>query len=132
MMLESQGDDDLVQRLIGRWHETRDWAERLLMEQLDIEHPSELLGLHLRGIQRMGNTDWWFKVHGVGVDVYKKAKKGNVGGIDFDFDKGVNPWRLRIFLVKQVNGGGIPKHLYRPLLEDQARWEAAVGRVLGS
>jgi hypothetical protein len=54
------------------------------------------------------------------------TKPGNKGGIDFDFDKPEpDEWRLREFLIKQLNDGNLTKKIYRPLLQDKKRFSLA-------
>ncbi len=123
-MHDPGADAKLVVALAARWRSTRVWAEQLLVDGLGLARAEDvLLGPH-RGLRQLPGTAWWYRTHGVGVDVFQP---GNKGGIVFDFDK-PKPcgWRLRLFLVKQFNAGNLRKADYRPLVQDQARWHAAV------
>jgi len=122
-------DVELVTTLRAEWHSTRIWAEKLLVEALGIEDPMGVLQHPHRGRHQLQGTDWWYRTHGIGVDLFQE---GNKGGIDFDFDKPeVDSWRLRIFLVKQLNAGNLKKSDYRPLVQDQGRWDTAIDTLVG-
>ncbi|HET9956932.1 MAG TPA: hypothetical protein VFQ61_20690 [Polyangiaceae bacterium] len=71
---------------------------------------------------------WYYRTHGAGVDI----DRGVVcGGIDFDFDKiEPDPWRLRIFVEKQVNAGTLNAE-YAELVQDEDRFDAAARELLG-
>jgi len=109
--------------LIERWRITRSWAESLICKHLDIENACDILQKKYRGKIQLGDTDWYYRTHGVGVDV---TKDGNKGGIDFDFDqKNPDKYRLRGFMVKQLNDGILTKKYYRELLQDEQVWREA-------
>lgn len=58
-----------------------------------------------RGDVQIPGTNWRYRTHGIGIDVYRTA---DVGGIDFDFDKlDQDLWRLKIFFEKQYNAGNL-------------------------
>ena len=121
-------DDKLVADLVALWHQTRAWAEQLLSDTFDLSDANEFLPtIAYSDIPRSGqfpDSPWLYRVHGIGIDV---AKSNNCGGIDFDFDKpNVDRWRLREFMVKQLNDGAIPMRYYRPLLQDADRWSSAM------
>lgn len=72
-------------------------------------------------------TTWFFRTHGIGVDVFRTW---NVGGIDFDFDKvDPDPWRLGIFLEKQLNAGSLSFEKYGKLIDDEERLKIAFDAV---
>ena len=120
-------DVQAMHDLIKMWHTTRRWAEELLVEKLGVSSARDVLEFH-RGRARLPESDWWYRTHGVGVDV---CQPGNVGGIDFDFDSpSPDSWRLREFLIKQLNAGAVPKRVYRPLLQDRERWERAIREAM--
>jgi len=111
---------EAVIELIGSWHSTKCWAESLICKHLDIETASDILGQEYRGKKQLSDTSWYYRTHGVGVDI---SKKGNKGGIDFDFDKGFpDSYRLRGFMIKQFNDGKLIKKYYRELLQDEKVW----------
>ena len=119
----SNKDAELIASLVSSWHETRRWAEALLTEALGLAEPMDVLEQPRRGRHQIEGTDWWYRTHGSGVDVFQP---GNMGGIDFDFAKyEIDRYRLRFFMIKQFNAGNLEKSDYRPLLQDEARWDAA-------
>lgn len=124
----SMNDTEAVKALVVNWHETREWAEKLLVQAFDLNVASDILHRTNRGNKQIPGSEWHYRTHGVGVDIFKP---GNKGGIDFDFDKPTpDPWRLRCFMIKQYNAGMLPKKTYRPLIQEEDRWDAAVRRVL--
>ena len=127
-MHDPDRDVDLVKELASSWLATRLWAERLLDDSLELQRPEDVLLKAHRGRRQLPGGPWWYRTHGVGVDVFQP---GNKGGIDFDFDVPMpDACRLRIYMVKQLNGGNLRKRDYLPLLQDQARWDAAVAVAL--
>lgn len=121
-------DDQLIADLLALWHETRSWAEQLLCDTFDLQHVDDFMpALAQNDIPRSGqfpDSPWFYRVHGIGIDI---SQTNNRGGIDFDFDKpDVDRWRLRDFMVKQVNVGSIPTRFYRPLLQDADRYSSAM------
>ena len=127
-MADVPSDDRLVADLIALWHETRSWAEKLLCDTFDLQHVDDFMpSLARKGTPRTGqfpDSPWSYRVHGIGIDI---SKPNNRGGIDFDFDKPhIDRWRLREFMVKQLNDGSIPTRFYRPLMQDSGRWSAAM------
>ena len=113
-------DIEAIKELIKRWYEVRQWAEKFLCDSLKLKNPCDILQSKYRGRHQVLDTEWWYRTHGIGVDI---TKSGNKGGIDFDFDK-LEPdeWRLREFMVKQLNDGTLIKRTYRPLLQDKKRF----------
>ena len=127
-MADVPSDDRLVADLISLWYETRTWAEKLLCDTFDLQHIDDFMpSLAHNETPRTGqfpNLPWSYRVHGIGIDI---SKSKNRGGIDFDFDKPqLDRWRLREFMVKQLNDGSIPARLYRPLVQDTDRWSTAM------
>lgn len=127
-MADVPSDDRLIADLIALWHETRFWAEELLCDTFDLQNIDDFIPtLILNGTPRIGqfpNSPWAYRVHGIGIDI---SKPNNRGGIDFDFDNPhIDRWRLREFMVKQLNDGSIPTRFYRPLVQDSDRWSAAM------
>lgn len=121
-------DTDLIEMLVDQWRVERDWAEKLLVATLGLDSAEEVLQRRFRGKHIIPGTEWSYRTHGYGVDI---TKEGNRGGIDFDFNRPEpDAWRLRVFLVKQYNDGALTKKHFRPLLQDQQRWDAAVSKVL--
>lgn len=124
--LESKITDDvqLVRQLAARWTDCREWAVQLLVSVFGFNEAQDVLQPGNRGYHSIPGTGWFYRTHGYGVDI---SKPGNKGGIDFDFGlTEPDEWRLRSFLVKQYNAGGLRKSDFRPLLEDEERWKQAV------
>ena len=70
-----------------------------------------------RGKKPILGTNWMYRTHGVGVDIYKTEE---AGGIDFDFDKPEpDAWRMKIFFRRQYNDGNLNLEIYRHLFEDE-------------
>ena len=111
---------EAIKALISSWYSTRAWAEKMLCNHLELENANDVLLSENRGNKKLGNTEWYFRTHGVGVDIYKPDNKG---GIDFDFDK-TDPdvWRLKGFLIKQLNDGKLTKKHYKNFLHNQELW----------
>ena len=108
-------DKELVQSLINLWHAKRAWAEELLKRTFNLNNAYEILSLDIEPGYRIPGTRWHCRPHGVGVDIYLD---GDIGGIDFDFDKPEpDAWRLMIFLQKQFEAGNLNKDLYQELYE---------------
>ena len=117
-------DVELVRGLMRSWYDVRAWAEQLLVDALGLSRARDLMSrLAVDRVGSIPDSPWRYRQHGVGVEV---TQPGNKGGIDFDFDRPVDAGWLRDFLIKQYNGGQLPRRDYRPLLQDQARWDAAV------
>jgi len=111
---------EAIIELIEKWYSTKSWAELLICKSLNIESASDILQQEYRGKKKLGDSDWYYRTHGVGVDI---AKVGNKGGIDFDFDKKhPDNYRLREFMIKQLNDGKLVKKHYRELLQDEQLW----------
>lgn len=103
------------------------WAKELLVRTFGLSDAQEILRAH-RGSHQIPGTCWFIRTHGVGVDIYKTPE---VGGIDFDFDKPhPDEWRLKIFLMKQLNDGQLPYSEYKALIEDEEALEAAIKQVV--
>jgi hypothetical protein len=125
----SAQDLELVRQLVPHWYAWRRWAEELLCRVYSLERVEHIARTNRRGARHpIPGSNWTYRAHGVGVDVDRGI---NGGGIDFDFDKpDPDTWRLRLFAEKQLNAGNLPFDLYRPLLDDERRFEAASRQVL--
>lgn len=126
--MENLSDNDLALIIIKLWYEKKAWAQQLLKESLGLSDASDVLSELYRGRHLIPGTEWFYCTHGMGVDIYKPHNKG---GIDFDFNQ-LHPdlWHLRIFLVKQYNDGKLIKRLFRPLMQDEQRWEIAATQAM--
>ena len=118
-------DDDirLIREVVPLWHAEMAWAKELLKRSYKLEDAQDIMRGEFRGLQQIPGTTWFFRTHGIGVDVFRTW---NVGGIDFDFDKvDPDPWRMGIFLEKQVNAGSLSFEKYGKLIDDEDRLKAA-------
>ena len=119
-----------ISRLIPLWYAQKMWAEELLKRAFSLEKAEDILQKEYRGRKPILGTNWMYRTHGVGVDIYRTA---DVGGIDFDFDKpDPDEWRLRIFFEKQYNEGNLPLEEYRELYEDEGLLQCFVTKALKS
>jgi len=120
-------DHRLLSRIVPLWHAERAWACELLKRTFNLNDAQEILQPAFWERHPIPRTTWFYRTHGIGVDVYRTP---DVGGIDFDFNK-VEPdaWRLAIFLEKQVNAGSLSYGMYQDLIEDGERLEAALARL---
>ena len=117
-----------IKKIIPLWYAHRAWAEELLSKAFGLDQAQDILSSKYRGNNPIPGTNWMYRTHGVGVDIYRAS---DVGGIDFDFDK-LDPdaWRLRIFFEKQYNEGNLPLTEYRELYEDKELLQCAIEQAL--
>lgn len=117
-----------IRRLIPLWYAHRKWAEELLVRVFNLSKAQDILKTEFRGKNQVPGSNWMYRTHGIGVDIYRTDE---VGGIDFDFDKpDPDEWRLRRFFEKQYNEGNLPLNEYRELFEDEELWKSAIPQVL--
>lgn len=122
--MDIMDNQQLIKNLIPLWYATRLWAEELIRRFLDTENPINVLAPENRGIKAILGTNWMYRTHGLGVDIYKTE---DVGGIDFDFNKpDPDSWRLKIFFKKQYNDGALNYEHYRNLFEDEKLLEKEI------
>lgn len=113
------GDEELIRELCDLWLATRTWAEAMLVKVVGLREPSQVLANEHRGFRQIGDTGWYYRTHGLGVDICREDESD---GIDFDFDKSMpDPWRLQIFAEKQVAAGNLSAQEYGPLIQDPQR-----------
>ncbi|MHA2710222.1 DUF6896 domain-containing protein [Vibrio owensii] len=117
-----------IRKIIPLWYAQRKWAEELLVQSFQLEKAEDILQAKHRGTHQIPGTNWMYRTHGIGVDIYRTA---DVGGVDFDFNK-IEPdaWRLRVFFEKQYNEGNLPLAEYRELYEDEGLLQSAVEQAL--
>lgn len=116
-------DIEFLQSLLSDWDETKQWAELTICDTLNLANASDVLQTEYRGKHQIGETEWFYRTHGIGVDI---SKLGNKGGIDFDFGEEFPcRFKFRDFMVKQMNDGKIPKKVCREFLQDHKRWQEA-------
>ena len=126
--MTTEEDCKLVRLLMPQWYAYRRWAEEMLCRCLELQSAEEVLRARPRQRRRIPGTNWFYRPHGVGVDV----GRGLVcDGIDFDFDEPhPDPWRLRNFAEKQLNAGNLPTEDYRDLVVDDERFITAANIVI--
>lgn len=113
-----------IKAAIPLWYAQVAWAKELIKRSFNLQRADDILSRELRGLRAIPGTNWFIRTHGIGVDVFKTP---DVGGIDFDFDKpNPDPWRMSIFIVRQVNDGNLPYALYRELINDEALMKKAI------
>jgi hypothetical protein len=119
-----------IKKIIPLWYAHKAWAEMLLIKAFNLENAQDILKQEFRGNYPIPGTNWMYRTHGVGVDIYRTA---DVGGIDFDFDKpDPDEWRLRVFFEKQYNEGNLPLNEYRELYEDEGLLQCFVEQALSN
>jgi len=119
---------ELVRQAIPLWYANVAWAKELLVRTFLLASAEDILRPEHRRVQKIPNTCWTVRPHGIGVDIFKTPA---VGGIDFDFDK-PNPdeWRLALFIERQVNDGQLSYDLYRDLMNDEDLMKQAVHEAI--
>ena len=124
---DTEGDIHLIRAVLPLWHAEMAWAKELLKRAFGLNDAEEIMRREFRGRRQIPGTTWFFRTHGIGVEVYRTSE---VGGIDFDFDKlDPDPWRLAIFLKKQVHEGSISYEKYGQLIDDEDRLKLALDVV---
>jgi hypothetical protein len=115
-----------VQHLIADWISHRDAAAALLVDQLNLESPRDVLRREHRGRHDLEQTGWSYRTHGIGVDV---SRTNGHGGIDFDFSTTDGQlfappdfWRLILFAKRSVHDRTIDSDKYRPIIDDAERY----------
>ena len=117
-----------IKEAIPLWYAQVCWAKELIRLGFGLSAAQDILSGEHRGYKQVPGTAWYVRTHGVGVDVFKTP---DVGGIDFDFDKpDPDPWRLKIFIERQVNDGNLPYENYRELLRDEELMKKAISAAL--
>jgi hypothetical protein len=117
-----------VRMAIPLWYAQMAWAKELIARSFNLDRAEDILRLENRSIRAIPGTAWFIRTHGIGVDVYKTP---DVGGIDFDFDKPhPDPWRMQIFIERQVNDGNLPYENYQELLDDEDLMKRALNEAL--
>ena len=129
-------DVDAANRLIDDWLAYRDKAAQLLVTTLNLDSPDQVLMRPFRGHHDLVGTGWWYRTHGIGVDMVRKNGKG---GIDFDFsstpgDLFAYPdwWRICIFMRRVVHDKKVDTTLYDSIIAKPFLYERTVQGVLES
>lgn len=120
---------DPIKAAIPLWYAQMAWATELITRSFGLQRTEDILSRELRGVRAVPGTVWFIRTHGIGVDIFKTP---DVGGIDFDFDKPhPAPWRMTIFIKRQVNDGNLSYERYRELLDDEDLMKQAIEAALG-
>ena len=121
-------DKDLIKQIIPLWYASISWARVLIEKSLFLQNAQDILDSKYRGTHQIAGTNWFYRTHGIGVDIFKTPE---AGGIDFDFDKpDPDNWRLKIFFEKQYNDGQLPLLDYQALADDEERLDNAIQQAL--
>lgn len=119
-----------IKAAIPLWYAQISWAKELIKHGFSLSEAEDILAKENRGCKLVPGTAWYIRTHGVGVDIFKTPE---VGGIDFDFDKpDPDPWRLQIFIERQVNDGNLPYEHYRELLDNDELMKKAIAEALSA
>ncbi|WP_419580541.1 DUF6896 domain-containing protein [Stieleria magnilauensis] len=112
--------------MIADWNTHRDAAAALLVDQLKLECPRDVLRREHRGRHDLAGTGWSYRTHGIGVDV---TRTNGHGGIDFDFSTldgqlfaPPDFWRLMLFAKRSVHDRTIDSAKYEPIIDDAERY----------
>lgn len=114
-------DAQAARDLIADWLAYRDAAAALLVAQLGLESPRDVMQQQYRGRHVLAGTGWAYRTHGIGVDV---TRTNGHGGIDFDFSTADGQlfeppdfWRLVLFAQRAVHDRNINSAKYATLIE---------------
>jgi hypothetical protein len=123
-------DDLTVQQFFSDWIVYRDAAAALLVTELRLASPRDVLRREHRGPRNLGETGWAYRTHGIGVDV---TRSNGHGGIDFDFSTEDGQlfappdyWRLVLFAKRSVHDKTIDSDKYKPIIDDSERYRNLV------
>jgi len=123
-----------MQILLEDWIELRDWSANLLRTQFRFGDPREILQSENRGNAVIPDTEWHYRTHGIGVEVYQEDGRA----IDFDFDtdslgfKIPDPWRLMIFAETEVAARRPMAEFYRIILSDTDHFKILAAEVIAA
>ena len=109
--------ENQIKQLEALWYSERVRFEELIKRSFSFDEILDVMKLPKAERIKIPGTNWSFKTHGIGIDIFKTA---DVGGIDFDLDKPApDSWRLKVFFHKQYNAGNLDYDLYFDLFEDE-------------
>ncbi|WP_390621047.1 DUF6896 domain-containing protein [Stieleria neptunia] len=121
--------------MIANWITHRDAAAALLVAELNLESPRDVLRPENRGRHDLDGTGWSYRTHGIGVDV---TRSNGHGGIDFDFSTLPGQlfappdfWRLVLFAKRSVHDRTIDTTKFTPIIDDADSCRDVIERVLG-
>jgi hypothetical protein len=116
--------------LIADWIAYRDSAAALLVTELGLSTPRDVLRTEHRGHHDLAGTGWAYRTHGIGVDV---TRTNGHGGIDFDFSTDGGQlfappdfWRLVLFAKRSVHDKTIDARKYQPIIDDAERYRSLI------
>lgn len=123
---------ETIDALLSDWFELRDWAAALLTTQFGFVDAREILESSNRGNRPIPGTDWRYRTHGIGVEVYQDRGRA----VDFDFSsdgfKMPDPWRLRWFAEAEIRAKRPSADSYRTILRDEKRFETFAKQAINT
>ena len=132
--MNTDTEADAMDALLSDWFELRDWAAELLTTTFGFDGPREILDTQNRGNEPIPGTDWFYRTHGIGVEVYQARGRA----VDFDFafpSPGFeipDPWRLRWFAEAEIRAKRPMADAYRAILRDEKRFDAIAKAAITS
>jgi hypothetical protein len=121
--------------LIAEWIANRDAAAALLVSELKLKSPREVLHPEHRGRRVLSGTGWSYRTHGIGVDV---TRTNGHGGIDFDFStrdgqlfEPPDFWRIVLFAKRSVHDRTIDSAKYQPIIDNAENYRNLIETELG-
>lgn len=127
-------DPDIIRDLIAEWTKHRDAAAALLVAQLNLHSPRDILKPENRGHHKLSRTGWQYRTHGIGVDV---TRTNGRGGIDFDFstDDGElfaapDWWRLQVFAKRSVHDKSVDSDKYTAIIEQADEYQELIEKTI--
>ena len=133
-------DVEALVYLLKGWYGVRENMVLSMCHVLKLRNIADVFREGLSGTHRLcpelleGPHDLWYRAENRVIDVFRCK---NRGVIVFDVGPGgellpPDAIRLRQYLVKALNVGGIDKKVYRPLMRDRVRFEQAAEQALKS
>ena len=120
-LIDPPPDTESIQCLIAEWIKHRDAAAELLVTELNLDSPRDILKPEHRGRRELPGTGWQYRTHGIGVDV---TRTNGHGGIDFDFSTrdgemyaAPDWWRLQLFAKRSVGDKSVDSDRYTTIIE---------------
>ncbi len=114
----------------------RDAAATLLVTELGLSSPRDVLLREHRGHRNLGGTGWTYRTHGIGVDV---TRINGCGGIDFDFSTEDGQlfappdyWRITLFAKRSMHEKTIDAEKYRPIIDDPEQYRSLIEAELNN
>lgn len=60
--------------LIPLWHGVMAWAKEVLVRSYKLDDAKDILGREYRGKNQIPGTNWFYRTHGIGVDVFNPPR----------------------------------------------------------